>query len=540
MQFQKDNGRNEQERAFVAKLGNDVFTKLAKEFEEYLGLELSPKYSSLIKQEIQLAEQNFFAATDRAYLLAKDSYEHGSYNAARMRFANSKMDAKLNRLSEKWPQSSGAWIIGGLLFSSQIAGLKNIYGIDADKASVIDVLGSATSLSLGAQNPYLMGFDRIEDAVGLRDNISTVYHMSLKQAFFFEEAAKLYPATLNKELSIYSESSASNVNSMAMESALAFIEKREGCSKSRILAIDGTWAGGHGIAREATGFGVNNFELNRSKKSLFVDRCLPSPSKEEGQRFLEILQEKVEAGDAAGLILEPDIVGDAGIISVDPDVLKKAVDILGKAQLPIIADCVQQIGRSGNSYWGENVETVLRDYPWLILTTAKSASNGQPFSYAILPKEIADSAYPVSHVTTNQCNGPLLRAVGVSRFMQDSELQNWLSEKGAKIAEIAQHYDIPLGHAGLRGKYMNRAVYVGDNEMVKLAQIALLVEDGILTGALPQSLRYQPMLLDYSSTNEAVAHIIFRRVNEVMKGNVSQEVQDLYARLEGEASGLAR
>ena len=73
-----------------------------------------------------------------------------------------------------------------------------------------------------------------------------------------------------------------------------------------------------------------------------------------------------------------------------------------------------------------------------------------------------------------------------------------------------------------------------------MVQIALLVEDGVLVGALPSAIRYQPMLLELSETNENVARIIFRRVKQVLKGNVSKEVKKIYNLMSGVSSGLAR
>ena len=529
---------NNQEKEFLTDLGRGIFLKLTKEFEDFIGLELSADHKARIDAELALIEQEFFDGLDKAYEIAEKSFENGYCNKARMRYYNPEMDSKLKELSQTWPNAAEAFVIGGLLFKNQIAGIKNLYGLDETAGAIIDVLGSATSIALGAHNPYTTVFDRIEDALKVRDNICTAYHPGIRQLFFLNKISKLYPCTAKTAVSVHSESSGAIVDSIAIESALAYIEKHKGSLEARVLAVDGTWAGSYGASREATGFGVSDFGMKRSQKALFIDRCLTSPTKNNKDLFLSMLKSKIDNNLAAGLYIEPDIIGDSGIELVDPEVLREALFILREHRLPVIADCVQQLGRTG-SYWGENVESILKGYPWLIVTTAKSASNGQAFGYTIMPKEIADCAYPLSQLSTNQFNGPLLRAVAVSEIMSDGRFQNWLCAKGEKIAEIADKYNISSGENGLRGKFMNRAVYVESNDNVKLVQIALLVEDGILIGALPQSLRYQPMLLDYSSTNELVAQIIFRRVNEIMKGNISQTVKEIFDKTQG-ASGLAR
>ena len=529
---------NSKERDLIAKVGKNVFVRLVEEFESFSGLQLDSAQRERVGGELRLLEDDFFNALERSLSLAKTSYEKGSKNKARLRYHNPEMDNKLTNLSKMWPNSANAFVIGGLLFKNQIAGLKNLYGFERESGEVLDVLGSATSVALGANNPYVTIFDRVEDALKVRDNMCCAYHPGIRQAFFFNKMAALYPVK-DAEVSIHSESSGAVVDSIAIESALAYIEARTNSVESRILAIDGTWAGGHGVAREATGFDVDSFSMKRVKKNVYVDRCLPSPTKENGKMFLDILRQRVGEGKAAGLYLEPDIIGDSGIEVVDPEVLREALVILNDHQLPVIADCVQQLGRTGG-YWGENVENVLGNYPLLILTTAKSASNGLAFGYTIMPKVVGDSSYPLNHISTNQFNGPLLRAIAVSEIMSDDELQKFIAEKGDKIEEIAQKHSITLGDKGLRGKYMNRAIYVGSNENVKLMQIALLIEDGILIGALPQSLRYQPMLLEHSKTNELVAEIIFSRINEIKKGNVSKDVEEALDKMKGVDSGLAR
>jgi len=529
---------NIKEREFITALGERVFKGLLSEFEEFSGLSLNSLQQNRIETELSFLEAEFFGGLDKSYTLAKKTSAGEFHNKARVRYYNNEMDEKLKLLSEKWPRSANVFVIGGLLFKNHVAGIKNLYGFDDDGGAVIDVLGSATSIALGAHNPYVSIFDRVEDMLQIRDNICTPYHPGIRQAFFLEKISKLYPGD-SSQVVIHSESSGAVVDSIAIESALAFIEKRTHSTEGRILAVDGTWAGGYGAAREATGFGVDSFTMKRLKKNLHIDRCLPSPTKENAKEFLSILKNKTDEGAAAGLYLEADIVGDSGIELVERELLCETLSILGRHKLPVIADCVQQLGRTGG-YWGENVESLLKNYPWLILTTAKSASNGLPFAYTIMPKEIAEAVNPLTHISTNQFNGPLLRAIAVSEIMLDEAFQNFINAKGKIIEESAEKYGIPLGVKGLRGKFMNRAVYVGSNDNVKLMQIALLVEDGILIGALPKSLRYQPMLLEYSKTNELVADVIFRRVNQVMKGNITKTVEEVFNTMKGVDSGLAR
>ena len=156
----------------------------------------------------------------------------------------------------------------------------------------------------------------------------------------------------------------------------------------------------------------------------------------------------------------------------------------------------------------------------------------------MLPSTIEKEAYPFTQITTNQMNGPLLRVLLVAELLRDYRLQNWFEQKSNAIEKIANQEKFPIKN--LFGKFLNRGVFVATNDNAKLVQIALLVEDGVLVGALPSAIRYQPMLLELSETNENVARIIFRRVKQVLKGNVSKEVKKIYNLMSGVSSGLAR
>ena len=530
---------NEQEKEFLIQLGRGIFERLTKEFEDFCGVKLDGERKELLSRELQLLEREYFDGLDKTYFMAKEAFEKGRQNKARARANNPKMNETLAAFQSTWLSSAGVPLLGGMIFSKHIAGIKYLHGLDEHEGALVDVFTSATSLSLGAHNPYATIYDYFETALKMRDNFSVPYHPGMRHAFFVDRISKLYPSTAKVPVNVHSEASGTVADSVSIEAALAYVEKRTNSISARMLAVDGTWAGTFSAAREGTGFGVSDFSMNRTNNQpLYVERCLPAPTTENKERFLNVVQDRVERGLAAGLYIEPDVIGDLGVPLVCPEVLRGALAICRKHQLPIIADCVQQIGRTG-SYWGENVDKVLKDYPLLIVTAAKSASNGQFLGYTLIPKEIASKAYPLCHINTNHMNGALLRAVAVSEFLCDANFQSWLAAKGKKIEEVAKKHGIAIGERGLRGKYMNRGVFLETNDNVKLAQIALLVEDGLLTGSLPETLRYQPMLMDYSSTNELIAEIIFRRVGEVMQGKVSQPVKEIFDKLQGVDSGLA-
>ncbi|MBI4973866.1 aminotransferase class III-fold pyridoxal phosphate-dependent enzyme [Candidatus Roizmanbacteria bacterium] len=530
------------ELALIEKVSQKALDRVLKKFATYTRntLVLNQDQEKVIKNEFTLLKKSFTQHLLLSLKLAHEADEGKRRQKKRIAYLNIQMSQYRKQIRSVFPRAGLVWVLDGIIFKNQIAGIKKLAGLPDEDGAVIDVLNSASSVSLGAENPWLIMADRVEDHLGIRDNICSAYHTGLRQGFVLKSLAELYPGNKKQALTVHTESSGTIVDSIAIESCVAYAEKTFGGNTSRrILAVDGTWAGGYGSAREGTGFGIDKQQVSRIGKNVWVDRCLPPPIKENGAQFLSILKNKIKTGEIAGVYLEPDSIGDLGIIIPDKNILKRMIELLMQYGIPVIADCVQQLGRTGG-YWGENVEKILNRHPLLVVTTAKSASNGQPFGYVIMPKIIADAAYALTQVTTNQMNGPLLRALVVAEILRDSLIQKWLIQKGEDLEQIALSYGLESGEKGLRGKFMNRGIYVGDNEKVKLVQIALLVEDGILVGALPQSIRYQPMLLDFSETNSLVAHIICRRVLKVLAGDISQEIKDIYKTMQGVASGLAR
>lgn len=528
------------EKEFLEKIHDQAVHEI---LSEYLSYSETPSYVAndltVLSPVFKKLKDTFFHGLETSFSLSQKGISTSRISTKRMSYYNKNVIKYLNALNKTFPKASKIWVLDGLVFQNQVAGLKNLAGFSRNDGLVLDALNSAASLNLGAQNPWLTKMDYIEDILGIRDNFCAAYHTGIRQVYALNKLSGLYPNKKIKELSVHAESSGTIVNSVAIESAVAFVENQTQSNNKRILAVDGTWAGGYGSAREGSGFGVNDQQTKKTGKSIWVDRILPAPTKENTLIFLKILDEKLSKKEVAGIYLEPDVVGDLGLITTDPQLLKIVIEKLRKQNVPIILDCVQQLGRSG-SYWGENVDKLFSDYPLLIVTTAKSASNGLPFGFVIMPKQIADAAYPLSQITTNQMNGPLLRSLVVATILQNNDLQDWLKKKSGDIEKIAQAYGFSVGKFGLRGKFLNRGIYLKNNKLVSLAQIALFVEDGVLVGATPNSIRYQPMLLEYSDTNRYLAEIIFRRLQKIKLGEISPIVEEIYAKMNDRPSGLAR
>lgn len=536
-----DNKKNEDEVTFLTRICDNAFNTVVSEFNSYTDniYKLSEDEEDAIEKIFSLHKKKYLDSLRQSLKLSQQANSETRYSKKRVVYFNPIMEKYKESILKHFPPAANIWILDGIIVEKQIGGLKKLVGLSDEEGSVIDILNSASSLCLGAENPWLVKADYLENILGIKDNFATIYHPGLRHAFVLSKLASLYPGKQRPEdIAVHIESSGAIANSIAIESVIAYMEK-QGVLNGQILAVDGTWAGGYGSAREATGFGVNKQAQSRAPKNIWVDRCLPPPTRENSKAFFEIIEKKLSTNEVSGLFIEPDMISDLGLVNVEEAVIKKVIDIFKGKGLPIILDCVQQIGRTG-SYWGEYADNLFRDIPLLVVTTAKSASNGQPLSFTLMPKIIADAAYPLTQLTTNQMNGPLLRTLVVAEIFKNYEFQAWIKQKSKDIELIAEKYNLPVGEKGLKGKFLNRGVYMGDNEQVKLAQIALLIEDGILAGAFPQTIRYQPMLLELSETNKLIAEVVCKRIQKIRNGEVAKEVLDIHGRMKNISSGLAR
>ncbi|OGK12501.1 hypothetical protein A3B40_00250 [Candidatus Roizmanbacteria bacterium RIFCSPLOWO2_01_FULL_37_16] len=524
------------ELKFIEKIADKSVNQLLDKLKNLSSI--SMEENKILQPEVNYFKKKFNDALLYSFHLSEKALKNKRKSKKRIWYFNTEMKKTRKSLEGLFPHAARAWVLDGIIIKKQTAGIKYLLGLDSQEGALIDVLNSASSIALGAENPWLLMMDRIEDFMGWKDNVCTAYHPGLRQVFAFEKLRDLYPIKKNRNnVYIHMESSASIVNSIAIETVNAYAEKVLRLRNARILAVDGTWAGGFGSAREATGFGVDVQEVRRLGKTIWVDRSLPPPTAKFHREFMTKLKEKIEKKLVAGLYLEPDILGDLGIIVTDKKLLIEVKHLMKKNRLPIIVDCVQQLGRTG-SYWGENVDAIFSDFDLLVVTTAKSASNGQPFGMVMMPKTIEKEAYPFTQITTNQMNGPLLRVLLSAELLKSKNLQKWFKMKSDAIDQVAKEEN--FDKKNLLGKYLNRGIAVGNNNNAKLVQIALLIEDGVLVGALPNAIRYQPMLFELSETNKNIARIIFRRVNKVLGGNVSDEVKKIYNLMQRVTTGLAK
>lgn len=537
----------------ITTVGREKVWDMISMMEEVHRRKLSVVERSNLQRELLEGERKFLGAQIMSRKLAERSVRDQRHLSSRVAMNNPRMNKDMAWLDNHTPDSAKAWVLDGLVIDTQRGSIKELESEEHGfPHQVNDVLGSATSLNLGSNNPWVKLINSAEGLFGVGDNVCYAYHPGLKQRYGLEKLINLYPSGKQKDIMIHSESSGTAVNSIAVESALAYVDKirfglKEGetpeekaeldrrlqelkekrqsgeVTMPKLLAIDGTWHGGTGLSREGTGFGTTkHYDLRQDPA--WIDRSLPLPTRENLEEFLTIVQEKVESDEAGGIIMES-VVGDAGIIEADPELVKQVVNLMSnvdvnghKINLPIIIDAVQQQGRM-EGYWGIEGNQELREYNNLVLTTAKSASNGQPFGFTLMPKEIAQAAFPYSQITTNELNGALLRACIVADIVNDERVRNHVNKVGKMMEEVAEKYGVEL-----RGRGMNRGIYTGNPQMMETAQFSLLINRGILVGALPSTIRFQPGILEDATTVKLLMRSTLDEWKKVERGQVSEDV----------------
>ncbi len=501
-------------------------------------LTLSDHQRQFVQQLYEDAWQRYLAAAKQAYDISQRSLNGDYANKQRSPYFNEAVATVYQAIRQTYVDKGFISILGGVTIVNQIGSIKQMYISESESQPVLDVMGSATTLNLGAGFPLFAAIDTIDKLLGIDDNMALVYHASIHQQLCFDVLCDLYPVK-SVEPQIFSESSGTAVNSIAIEAASAYAEKLGLKKNSRILAFKGSWSGGFGTAKEASSFGATT--QHEKKAGLhWIDRCLEIPqSRSEELRVLAVVEQKVAAGLASGLIFEK-IIGDAGIIELSDSFvseLLKLFDNSPHSTLPVIVDEIQAgNGRSSDNYWSFSPESGLTTYERLIITNAKSSAGGKPYAFVLMPKAIAMAAYPLSMLTTHSGNGPVGRAATYAKFVTHPKIQAIKNESAAKIEDELTH---SIGQKW-RGRHLNIGIITDGSRELELLQHYLYIHNGILAGAFPATLRFQPNLIEYPDTLLNVVKTIGLALTTIKTSKDSPQgnlVAELSNKLAGKGGG---
>ena len=520
----------------VRRASNDVLAWYLEQLEQsHPDFRLNQQQHAIIATIYDDAWVRYIAAAESARAITAQSLSGSYANPARSPYFNPDAKALYKKMREVYVDKGFISILGGITIVNQIGSLKSVYISDKESQPVVDVMGSATTLNVGAGFPLFAAIDAAENILGIGENVALVYHASLYQQWCFSFLRSLYP-NQSADPQVFSESSGTAVNSVSIEAANAYSESIGYDSTSRLLAFQGTWSGGFGTAKEASGFGADK-QIVKKTGSRWVDRCLTIPrTPAEESVILEQIQQKITDGTACGVILEH-IIGDAGIITLSDDFLVQLTTICKnapKGPLPIIVDEIQAgNGRSSSSYWSFADVPAFANYAHLIITNAKSAGGGKPYAYSLIPKSIAKAAYPLSMLTTHSGNGPIGRAVAYAKFITHPAIATLKEQTAAGLTARLQQN---IGD-NWRGRHLNIGITTKTSAQLELLQEYLYIQYGIIAGSFPSTLRFQPNLIEYPETLYATLAIIAQAISDI-NGEHSELLHSVKSKTQRSTGGL--
>lgn len=318
---------------------------------------------------------------------------------------------------------------------------------DADGARYLDLLGGIAVNALGYANPVL--------TTAVTEQLQTIGHVSNffttpAQVALGERLADIMAQSGYVEpVRVFLANSGTEANEAALK--LARLHKPGG----RVLALTHSF---HGRTIGA---------LSITDKAAIRDPFEPLPANVE---FVEPTQEALRAAfdhDVAAIFMEP-IQGEAGVLPVDPDVLREARTLCDQFDALLVIDEVQTgIGRTGQ--WLASAQYVLAD----VVTLAKGLGGGIPIGACVAVGHAGELFGPGSHGSTFGGN-PVACAAALATLGAVEPLLSHVTEVGDWLA--AQLTDASYS---VRGKGLLRGIVVADSARV----VSDLRDHGIIANA---------------------------------------------------------
>ncbi|MBV8257184.1 MAG: acetylornithine/succinylornithine family transaminase [Actinobacteria bacterium] len=136
------------------------------------------------------------------------------------------------------------------------------------------------------------------------------------------------------------------------------------------------------------------------------------------------------AGDDVGLILLEPVLGEGGVIPLNPEFLAAAAELAASLGALLAFDEVQTgVGRTGSFFAFEQLGVK----PQLV-TMAKALANGLPLGALVVADEVAGAFQPGDHGSTFGGNPVICAAAGAVVDAIDDDLLASVRENGARLA----------------------------------------------------------------------------------------------------------
>ncbi len=338
---------------------------------------------------------------------------------------------------------------------------------DADGREYLDFGGGIAVVSLGHCHPAPLAAAHAQ--------LDRLWHVS--NLYRSEPAEKL--ASLLSERFGGAQAFFCNSGAEAIEAALKYARKATG--KAGVVALDGGFHGRTLGALSATG--------QPAKRAPFAP-LVP------GVRFVppnEVTALRDAVDDEVGLILLEPILGEGGVIPLEPDFVEAAAELE-----PLL--CFDEVqtgaGRTGSFFAFEQLG-VRPD----LVTLAKGLANGLPIGALLVADEAVGAFSPGDHGSTFGGNPVSCAAAAAVVEAVDSELLENVRERGSQLAAGLESLD---GVVSVRGRgLLLGALIEGDaSEVVERARAEGLL---VLTAGADVVRLAPPLTVTAVEVDEALA-----------------------------------
>ncbi len=197
-------------------------------------------------------------------------------------------------------------------------------------------------------NPF--GHSNVVIADAIYKQLTTLEHVLFggfthdKAVLLSEKLMEMLPS--NQKKLFYSDNGSTAVE-VAMKGALQYFYNK-GDKRTKIIAFEDAFHGDTFGAMAASGI---TFYTEAFKSSLLEVIRIPIPTKGNEEKSLHKLKKLVETNEFAAFIFEPLVLGAAGMIMYEPEVLDKMIALCNQNNVFTIADEVMTgFGKTGKTF----------------------------------------------------------------------------------------------------------------------------------------------------------------------------------------------
>jgi len=246
-----------------------------------------------------------------------------------------------------------------------------------------------------------------------------------------ERLIKILPGDMGK---IFYSDNGSTAVEVALKMAWQYW-KNKGVTKTKILSLEGAY---HGDTVGAMSVSARSTFTDAFSPWLFDIDFLPFPSADKKEICLQALEQHLQTGEVAAIILEPLIQGSAGMYMYTPETLDAIVELCHQYDALVIADEVMTgFGRTGKLFAFNHIETV----PDIICLSKGLTGGTMPLGVTACTNEIFDAFYS-DDLHKTLYHGHSFTANPLACAAANASLDLLLNESCTKvIGHIAQRHD---------------------------------------------------------------------------------------------------